>query len=83
MPNCASCGRVIPAQQMRHSVVADVFSMMPGLNAKTMPNALEETAMKCNRCGEWICNKCSVDTAMSAGAGSIRHQNCGGMFETP
>ena len=83
MPSCALCARLIPASQMRHSVMAEVYAGMPGLNAKTMPNAMEEIAMKCNRCGEWICNKCSVDSAMKAGAGSIRHMNCGGMFETP
>ncbi len=50
---------------------------------KTMPNIMEELAMKCNHRGTWICSKCAETTAMSQGAGSIRHTGCGGIFETP
>lgn len=77
MPTCGSCGKAIPEKQMQHGVLGDVA--MP----RTVPNLMEELAMRCNRCGEWICNECAVKTAQSAGAGAIQHQPCGGMFETP
>jgi hypothetical protein len=60
----------------------DAFGSM-GFGSKTTPNAMEEIAMKCNRCGGWICNSCAVNYALGAGVGSIQHSNCGGMFENP
>lgn len=49
---------------------------------KFMPNVMEKLAMKCNVCGTWICGACAERTAMSQGAGMIKHTNCAGMFET-
>jgi hypothetical protein len=82
-PRCGVCGGSIPEQQMRHGVLADALAGIPGLDAKAMPNVMEELAMRCNRCGGWICSQCAVRTAQSAGAGMIQHEGCGGMFETP
>jgi hypothetical protein len=56
---------------------------MQGVDYKKMPNVMEELAMKCNRCGAWICSKCASKSALGAAAGMIRHSNCGGMFENP
>lgn len=84
MPNCGSCGRLIPADEMKKSMSSDISGLiMPDVDWKKMPNVMENLAMKCNRCGEWICSKCASKTALNAGAGMIQHSNCGGMFETP
>ena len=82
MTTCMMCYKQIPQQEMRKSVLGDIFGMM-GESAKTMPNLMEEIAMKCNRCGVWICNNCAVRTATEQSAGMIQHADCGGMFETP
>jgi hypothetical protein len=82
---------MIPPTQMKRSAAMDALSRaMPddlfggmGFGSRTVPNAMEEIAMKCNRCGEWVCNSCAVNSALSAGAGGIKHSNCGGMFENP
>ncbi len=83
MPTCGSCSKKIPAAEMQKGSLGDLWGyIMPGLDWKKMPNLMEDLAMKCNRCGEWICSKC-VSKVASAGAGMIKHSNCGGMFETP
>ncbi len=83
MPTCSSCGQSIPESQMKHGSLGDLFSDMMGANAKRMPNVMEELAMKCDRCGNWICNRCATGAASATDAGMLQHAGCGGMFETP
>lgn len=83
--NCAVCFRKIPASQLRPSELAHIFGMLPAFQdlGKKMPDVMQELAMKCNRCGVWICSKCASNAAMAQGAGMIQHSDCGGIFETP
>ncbi len=62
-------------------ILGDIWNM--GEDSKLTQNVMEELAMKCNRCGTWIRNKCAVNTAMKHSAGMIQHANCSGIFETP
>jgi len=88
MTMCAMCNKEIPAKEMQKSRLSDIlgdnsiWGDIMDMNYKLMPNVMEEIAMKCNRCGTWICNKCVVKTVEHS-PGMIQHDNCGGMFETP
>jgi hypothetical protein len=84
MPNCGLCGRSIPEKEMQGGALADILGgAMPGMDWRKMPNTMDGLAMKCNRCGAWLCSNCASKTAMRAGAGMIQHSGCGGVFETP
>jgi hypothetical protein len=80
MATCAMCGKAVSNGEMQKDVVGGVFGDLLGTNAKYMPNALQELAMKCERCGAWICNRCAVSNALQSGAGMLKHASCGGMF---
>lgn len=86
MPTCGVCGKSISSDEMKKdsfgSMMQNAFSGLPGGNMQFLPNIMEGLAMKCNRCGQWICGKCAERVATSAGAGAIQHSGCGGMFET-
>jgi hypothetical protein len=87
MPSCGVCGKAISAEEMKKDVFGGLMDQIwAGTpfagNMKFMPNVMEKLAMKCNRCGVWICGACAEKTAMSQSAGMIRHTDCGGMFET-
>jgi hypothetical protein len=87
MPNCGVCQRAIPADEMKKDQLGNIRGQIWGgtpfgESLKFMPNVMENLALKCNRCGAWICSGCAEKTALAAGAGMIRHENCGGMFET-
>jgi len=80
---CAVCRKTITGKEMEKSVRGDLMGDLQGANFKYMPNLIEGLAMKCNKCGIWICIHCAENAAMSAGAGMIKHSDCGGMFESP
>ena len=80
MATCAMCGKTISEKEMEKDVVSGLFGDLLGSNAKYMPNAMQEIAMKCERCGAWICNGCAVNNATRLGVGMLKHANCGGMF---
>ena len=82
MPNCAVCGKIITKNEMEKNVMGNIMGDLLGGNTKYMPNLMQGLAMKCNRCGIWICIHCAEKAAMSAGAGMIKHSDCGGMFES-
>ena len=77
MPNCGVCGKTITTKEMEPNPLANLFS-----NAQFMPNVMQGLAMKCNRCGAWVCADCAKNAAMRQGAGMIQHSGCGGMFES-
>lgn len=82
--NCGICGKLITDKEMQKSIMpGGVFGSLLGEKSKYMPNVMEGLAMKCNRCGVWICIDCAQKFALSQGAGMIQHSNCGGMFENP
>ena len=83
MPSCEVCGKTITEKEMKKNVMGDLMGDVLRANAKFMPNLMEGLAMKCNRCGVWICIHCAENAAMSAFAGMIKHSDCGGMFESP
>jgi hypothetical protein len=83
MPSCGICGKTITEKEMEKNVFGNLMGNLLGANAKHMPNLMQGLAMKCNRCGIWICIRCAEHAAMSAGAGMIKHSDCGGMFESP
>ena len=83
MATCAMCGKTISANEMQKDVVSGAFANLLGANAKYMPNVMQGLAMKCERCGAWICNSCAVSNAQRSGAGMLKHENCGGMFANP
>jgi ribosomal protein L37AE/L43A len=79
---CSVCGNTIPEEKMKDvDIMGALMGPLLGDTAKFMPNVMQGLAMKCNRCGIWICNKCAVKTATEAKAGMIQHSGCGGMFE--
>ena len=88
MVNCGVCNKIIPESKMKkdpmsfNNLMGDVMGDF-GVDFKKMPNVMDELAMKCDRCGVWICSKCAANVALSAGAGSITHSGCGGWFKTP
>jgi len=57
--------------------------ILPGNLNMAHAVAFASSGMKCNRCGLWICANCASNAAMAAGAGMLRHTDCGGMFENP
>ena len=83
MPSCSICGKMITEKEMEKNIVGNIFGDLLGGNAKFMPNVMQGLAMKCNRCGVWICIRCAERSAKSAHAGMLQHLNCGGMFESP
>jgi hypothetical protein len=82
MPSCAVCGDTITEKEMEKNILGNIMGDLLGANAKYMPNLTQGLAMKCNRCGIWICIRCAENAAMNAGAGMIQHSDCGGMFES-
>ena len=83
MPNCAICGKTITEKEMEKNIFINLMGNVLGENTKYMPNLMQGLAMKCNRCGTWICIDCASKAALSANAGMIQHSDCGGMFESP
>ena len=84
MTNCSLCGKSICAKEMEKDVLGPALAGLPRFeNVRFMPNIVQGLAMQCNRCGIWICSRCAKKTALDAGAGMIKHSDCGGMFETP
>lgn len=86
--NCAACGRTLGHDETMKAEATEVIERaLGGLTtsdaARYMPNAMAGTAMKCNQCGQWICNGCALKFALEARIGMIRHSDCGGMFENP
>jgi hypothetical protein len=81
MAICAMCEKTISSSEMQNDYVSGAFASLLGPNAKYVPNAMQELAMKCERCSAWICNRCAVSNAQRSGAGMLKHANCGGMFE--
>ena len=97
MTTCGSCGKTIPASAMKQdeatkkieralggSPGAFLFGGLLGEDAaRQIPNVMSGSAMRCNRCGVWICGSCAQNSALAAGAGRVQHSGCGGMFENP
>jgi hypothetical protein len=73
MVTCGFCGKGVPEQQMQGG--------LPGI--KFMPMLLYNEAMKCDRCGVWMCAECVSNKAAESMGGPIRHPTCGGMFLRP
>ena len=72
----AASGGMAPLMNALQGILPGHFNMAHAV-------AFAWSGMKCNRCGLWICADCASSTAMAAGAGMIRHTDCGGMFENP
>lgn len=99
MAKCSNCGRSLSENEMRKDAattaieralggsLGDFLAGGLGLQAadrgKYIPNLMAGLAMKCNRCGVWICIQCAEQACLSGGAGMVSHSGCGGMFENP
>ena len=83
--SCALCHRALDQDECVAGEAARGLARAMGDNPvpgarQYVPDVLAPTAMRCDRCGTWICNDCAVEFAMAAHVGQIVHKDCGGLF---
>ena len=79
---CVKCSKEFVAEEGGDVPLDEGYA---GYRARefTQAVAFARSGMKCNRCGVWICADCASNAAIAAGAGMLKHIDCGGMFENP
>ncbi len=90
--SCCICGKIIYEDEeinKQKSLSPLARALGPELsrdwiNNVFCPDIMTGVAMRCNRCGEWVCSDCIERRTLDQGmAGMIQHTNCGGMFVKP
>lgn len=86
MSACASCNRRLLEHEMKKDeATRRIEAALGGMDPDDayVPNLMSRTAMRCEGCGAWICCDCAERAVLGAGAGSVKHTNCGRRFRNP
>jgi len=87
MSRCEICGKVLSLKEMKLDVMGNLMEMIwqgapAAENSRFTTSSMERLAMKCNRCGTWICSDCAHESSTVRNADRIQHGACGGMYES-